>query len=39
MAIQIESYSDSYPDNHLFIYPDKWLNNYPAANKPQKEHP
>ena len=22
---------------HLFIYPDKWLNNYPATNKPQKE--
>jgi hypothetical protein len=39
MAIQIESYSDSFPDNYLFIYLNKYLNSYPAANKPQKEHP
>ena len=37
-AIRIENRPHSYPNNHLFIYPDKWLNNYPATNKPQKEH-
>ena len=36
-AIRIENRPHSYLDNHLFIYPDKWLNNYPATNKPQKE--
>lgn len=35
-AIQIENRPDSYPDNYLFIYPNKSLNSYPAANKPQK---
>lgn len=38
-AIRIENRPHSYLDNHLFIYPGKWLNNYPTANKPQKEHP
>lgn len=35
-AIRIENRPHSYLDNRLFIYPGKWLNNYPTANKPQK---